>query len=185
MALRFLLVSLVASMGLDLPGAPELAGWARAGRDWAEARMVEFSAYRADAGRFFLASPVMGAEAEDDGLAPETADLAFDVVVEGMASNFAAELLADRRDQKFNEMGSDVFAKSVVPDIPTAKVVSGPAPESASVTAPSPSVEVPSATPKVSRGARISSAVELTRQAMSAWVSLIVDSSAGSMKDSR
>ena len=36
MALRFLLVSLVAGMGFELPSGQELSAWARAGRDWVE-----------------------------------------------------------------------------------------------------------------------------------------------------
>ena len=49
MALRFLLVSLVAGMGCELPGSDDLASWNRAGRAWVGARMAELSEIRGGA----------------------------------------------------------------------------------------------------------------------------------------
>jgi hypothetical protein len=187
MALRFLLVSLVAGMGLELPSGQELSRWTRAGREWAGARMIELSSIRAEAQRALLgptdcerngaiAAP---AEAVIDG--PSTADLAFDVVVEGMASTFAADMAAIQADRPEWIATPDVIADQPPDEEPPMLAWVDPEPEPASFSAPAETqpaavAETPTS-PIATRVDRLSMAVRLTRQAVIAWASLIEGSS--------
>ena len=73
MAIRFLLVSLVAGLGLEAPSAQDVATWTRSGRDWVQARVDDFSNRRVIA-------------------ESEQANVAFDGVVARMADDFTADL---------------------------------------------------------------------------------------------
>jgi hypothetical protein len=82
MALRVVLVALVAALGLELPRAEEFASWSRSGRAWVDDRLAE------------LAS--LSARPEPAGSTPEAApirvDLAFEAATEAMASEFVSDL---------------------------------------------------------------------------------------------
>src|SRR4051812_11644383 len=97
MALRFLLVSLVAGVGVGMPSGRGVSRWGASGRGGGGGRMGE------------LGSIKLGPEQAEEAVAvAETSpvsDLAFDVVVEGMAADFAADLA------------------SVVPDRPAPEVL--------------------------------------------------------------
>jgi hypothetical protein len=187
MALRFLLVSLVAGMGLELPSGQELSSWTRAGREWAGARMVDLSSIRVEAERALLGSTdceraeVIAGPAEAVEVGPSTADLAFDVVVEGMASTFAADLAAIRADRPESIATPDAIADQPPGEEPPMLAWVDPEPELASFPA---SVETrpaavaePPICPIATRVDRLSVAVRLTRQAVIAWASLIEGSS--------
>jgi hypothetical protein len=188
MALRFLLVSLVAGMGLELPSGQELSSWTRAGREWAGARMVELSSIRVEAERALLGSTdceradVVAGPAEADDAGPSTADLAFDVVVEGMASTFAADLAALRADRPESIATPEAIAEQPRSEEPPMLAWRDPEPEPASVeTQPDVVAEPPISPTQISpiatRVDRLSVAVRLTRQAVIAWASLIEGSS--------
>jgi hypothetical protein len=82
MALRVLLVALVAAMGLELPDSAKLASWTNSARGWVAARMAELPSFEGDE------TPAAStAEA-----VPGRADLVFEAVSEAMASGFAADL---------------------------------------------------------------------------------------------
>jgi hypothetical protein len=181
MALRFLLMSLVAGMGLELPNGQELSSWTRAGREWAGARMVDLSALRSEAECAFLGST--DCERADESAGPtatadagsSSADLAFDVVVEGMASTFAADLAAIRVEGPESAFAPGALADQPRGEDPPLLAWRDPEPESA--TFPAPAAEEPTSpaetSPSASRVDRLSAAVRLTRQAVIAWASLI------------
>ena len=177
MALRVLLVGLVASMGFELPDGQELSSWTKTGRDWFNARMVDLSNLRVEAERV-IAEDADGERAEEPAAAPievasTRADLAFDAVVEGMASEFATDLASIEARKPPDEALAAVEPSREIPpaeqsdpsledpDVETL-AEADPAP-----TAPAQAVEPPS------RIERISTAVRLTREAMNAWASLI------------
>ena len=192
MALRFLLVSLVAGMGLELPSGQELSSWTRAGREWAGARMVELSSLRVEAEQAFLGATDCERAIENTGpiasaeVGASRADLAFDVVVEGMASTFAADLVASRSDRPESVSTPDAFADQRRGEDPPILAWSDPEPEPAffpaSVeTRPEAVSEVPAIAARVDR---LSAAVRLTRQALSAWA-LLIEGSSEILTDSR
>jgi hypothetical protein len=82
MALRVLLVALVAAMGLELPDSAELANWDRSAREWVAARMAELPGVGVD--EFPAVSTVEAA--------PSRVDLEFEAVTEAMASEFSTDL---------------------------------------------------------------------------------------------
>jgi hypothetical protein len=184
MALRFLLVGLVMGLGVDLPSGQEIASWARAGGEWLQARID---------GAF---GPEAVAEAE---AAP---DAEFAAIVDQMAREFGAEAVAESKanpdtefaaivDQMAGSFTADLamaegpatpqwpaFEPIEVPDDPTPglafalnrasqaeeRIPGPPAPEvaTAPITAQDPAASD-----------RLASAVRLTREAASAWMSLI------------
>ncbi len=82
MALRVLLVAIVAALGLELPGADEFAGWERSGREWVAARLADLSKLRLDD------APAT----EPTEAAQDRVDLAFEAVTESMALDFSSDL---------------------------------------------------------------------------------------------
>jgi hypothetical protein len=183
MALRFVLVGLVASLGFEMPGGPDVSSWARTGRDWFNARMAEVTSLRSEAERALALAA--DCERSDDQapapnaeVAPTRLDLTFDAVVDGMARDFSADQASIEVARPVEEAiaavdptdGPTVEMPEVACLDPTADedgvdtlAEAGPEPEPA--TAP--------ATEVVSRVERISTAVRLTRRAMEAWASLI------------
>jgi hypothetical protein len=218
MALRVLLVGLVASMGFELPTGQDLSSWARTGRGWADARMAELSWLRLEAEKAIAIAtdgvrdelpPSRSAE-----VASTRADLIFEAAVEGMASGFAADLALmedaspaeesvvaevgpTRADLIFeatvegmaSEFAADLaLMEDASPAEETVVVVerfqemppaesTEPEPEGPAIEAPS-DVLAPAAASALSarpasRVERLSAAVRLTKQAVSAWASLI------------
>jgi hypothetical protein len=194
MALRVLLVAIVAALGLELPGADELVGWERSGREWVAARLADLSTLRLDEA---LAS-------EPTEAAPDRADLVFEAVTDSMASDFASDLASigskppdegilasigpqagpasstqpDRADLVF-----EVVAESMASDFASdlASIGSKPSdqgilasvePQAGPASAVAPAVAEASS-PQESTLHRLSTAVRLTKQAVDAWVSVI------------
>jgi hypothetical protein len=91
MALRVLLLGLVACLGLDLPSVETLEGWKETGRGWVTARMADLSSLRALAG--LDEDIVIDPPAET---ASSRVDLAFEAALEGMTSGFSADLASAR-----------------------------------------------------------------------------------------
>ncbi len=84
MAVRFVLVAMVAGLGADWPTAADVSTWADSGRSWWTVRVAEFQARAADAAR-------------DSRLAEsKAADDAFDATLAAMTAEFAADALATR-----------------------------------------------------------------------------------------
>jgi hypothetical protein len=166
MVLRILLVGLVAALGLDLPDSAEIAGWRKSGHEWASARMADLSSLLVEAELAFGASPdrAIGGESrevETIPVAPSSrVDLAFEAVVEGMASGFSADLAL--MEESKPPVEEAVASVEPTPEGPAAGVAS---PE------PAPAAEI--LAPPISRLERISTAVRLTRQAVDAWASII------------
>lgn len=193
MALRLVLVGLVASMGIELPSGSDLANWTRTGREWAGARTADLSVIRVEAART-CAGPAdcgpaeghLGA-ADVTGAGSGRADLAFDVVVEGMAVDFAADFASLRVDGPAPDQVPDAISGGERGVVPTELSWSDPEPVPAdpiaevAIEAPALPVEAPLVS---RRSERLSTAVRLTRQALDAWARLI-EGSAEAVADVR
>lgn len=193
MALRLVLVGLVASMGIELPSGSDLANWTRTGREWAGARMADLSVIRVEAART-CAGPAdcgpadghLGA-ADVTGAGSGRADLAFDVVVEGMAVDFAADFASLRVDGPAPDQVPDAISGGERGVVHTELSWSDPEPVPAApiaevaIEAPALPVEAPLVS---RRSERLSTAVRLTRQALDAWARLI-EGSAEAVADVR
>lgn len=212
MALRLILVSLVASMGFELPSSHDVESWGRSGRVWVAARVSELSTLSTWQD---LAGPEDAAEVEavedrvaaideaptshpEDSRTTPVDDLAFEVVVEGMASNFSEDIATARIETERAEaalaalaeaesLGAEAIARDedAIPPALEAPVVAEAAPIMAEVV-PSvdpeeaPAVEAPLPAPEIvaeeagpSRFDRLTKAVRLTRSAVEAWASLM------------
>jgi hypothetical protein len=169
MALRFLLVSLVAGLGVNLPCGDELSSWARSGRDWVQARIDGFR----------------GGEA-DLGLETERADLEFAAVVDEMADSFATDLASLDRPKSVTVLASvslevaedEIVEVEVVDDRPVPVAAfeelamdEGETAEPTFSTAPTQPI----------RSSRIVSAILLTKQAADAWLSVLRTDEGGSL----
>lgn len=191
MALRCLLVSLVASLGFELPSNQDVTSWTVSGRNWVSACSVDLSPLQAEASGWLgsndptmkpkteeiaatEAAPAVLAEAKTEQSA-SPADLAFDSIGEGMALEFGSDLEATRAE-----------VATVAPSIEAAPemvaTVSEPTqPEDELLTlafpAPSASLTDEETTDQdettSARADRLSSAVRLTREAVQAWASVI------------
>ncbi len=185
MALRFMLVSLVASMGFEMPTGADLSHWTRSGRDWADARMADLSGLRAEAGRVF-ADPAESARVDELSAAVAscpgtTADLAFEAVGEGMATSFAADLALARVEESKPAAEAPNLARA---DEPAAVAPASAEPVvNLAATAEADCLDASEAgdpavanSAEPSRADRISSAVRLTGEAVQAWANLIQSS---------
>jgi hypothetical protein len=179
MAIRFLLVSLVAGLGVEPPNATEVAGWAKSGRDWVVARIDDFK------------GACLVAESEQ-------ADAEFRGVVSTMADGFTADLaavevakpkvqiafepisvpeelesgIAFALNREAQGGGQALAITGPPSDLPPLVVeIAGPPSELAPVPAlvSQPPIEEPV------RANRIASALSLTRQAALAWMTLLHD----------
>jgi len=168
MALRFLLVSLVAGMGFEMPNGTDVETWTRPGRDWVEARVADIAGLRTRAERAFAGAddrePVAEAVSSLAGAeAPLAAsDLAFEVVSEGMAADFAVDLALTRSEEP---------PAPAVADAAMLADLDGPAalPSGESVAALLAAEDAPAP----SRSSRLFNAVRLTREAVHAWAILV------------
>jgi hypothetical protein len=184
MTLRVLLVGLVASMGYELPSGQDIESWTRTGSQWVNARLADLSHLRAEAERSIARSTDSDRAVEPTPAPSATAevgltrdDLMFDAVVEGMASDFATDLASIEvakpveavvvAIEPFVEMSEaaclDPELEVAAPDTPARADLE----VTAASPAPSPTIEA------TSKAERISTAIRLTRQAISAWASLI------------
>ena len=158
MGLRLLLVALVTCLGFEWPGLGEFAAWGDSGRAWISTRVSNFSSFRAEARAAlgWTAEPIVAGPATDKVPADTVSgrlDLAFEAVVEGMASGFASNLAQSSPVLTSAELAKE--AETQGPEEPTTTASFVPLDGS------------------VSRFERISTAVRLTRQAVDAWASLI------------
>ena len=170
MALRVLLVGLVASLGLELPTGQDVSSWARAGRAWVDARVVEVSGLAPESEKSRAGATDVGCQGSTPStteMASSRADLIFEAAVEQMASEFAVDLALMEEAAPAEEVIVVVERfEEMPPAWPT-----GPEVEPESSSAPSP-VAVPSAG-AASTASKFSVAVRLTKQAVDAWASLI------------
>jgi hypothetical protein len=184
MALRFLLVGLVASLGFEMPTARDVESWTRTGRSWVEARLADANSLKLEVARALDRAPDCE-RLEEPTLAPapvaEVAsireDLTFEVVVDGMAKDFVADLASIKEPgpvdealavvEPFREMQEATPTPSR-PEVPAIETVVAARPEPVEGPAP-----VPTPPPTTSRIEKISTALRLTRQAMSAWAALV------------
>jgi len=189
MALRCLLVSLVASLGFELPSNQDVTSWTALGQNWVSTRSVELSALQAEAtGWLTSTDPTLKPKTEQVGTteaeplavaevateaATSPADLAFDSIGEGMALAFGTDL-------------EEAEGATVAPKVETAPEVVAiaepqPQPEEERMTLafPAPSTDLTDEEGMdqdeiaAIRADRLSSAVRLTREAVQAWASVI------------
>jgi hypothetical protein len=167
MALRFLLVSLVAGLGIDLPSGDEFSSWARSGQEWVQARLDGFR----------------GVD-PDSNFEAEQADSDFAAVVDDMAGNFAADLASLERPRPATMLAS------VSLEVPEDEIVEGEAVDDRSESLPASEVAAiddgeaeeltaPAAPARSTRSTRIASAVQLTKQAADAWMSVLRNDEGG------
>ncbi len=176
MALRFLLVSLVAGMGCELPSQSDLECWARAGQEWVDARVGDIARIKVEAELALAGVADSERETAPDPspveATPDRDDLAFEAVVEKMASDFAADLAAIEEPVPADEAVVVVEPFREMP--PAAWTDPEPAaPAFEEVAESRPEVSAPSGEKPASRSEQISAAVRLTKQALGAWASLI------------
>ena len=196
MVLRCLLVSLVASLGFELPSGQDVTSWTMSSRSWVSARAVDLSALGAEAsGWLGLNDPTVQRMAElaatkaESTSEPETtlpsltAEFAFELINEDMALSFAddqARLLAatvaeappigEAESPASGELAGETIASTEPvpnPELdPLARIFAGPVTDSID--------EAPGTTPDVVLVPtdRLNSAVRLTREAVHAWASL-------------
>lgn len=197
MALRCLLVGLVASLGFQLPSGQDVTSWTRPGRDWVAARTITLSDLKATASVWFAAEPEPAAQPPVAEPAPALAvapaaepapdDLAFAAITEGMAASFAADLEVARAEEAAavrDEPAPAPAAEAVAAADPTgepehesmALAHAEPAPEAVTPGqaefAPE-AVTQGDAEPAASPATRLTSAVRATREAMNAWASVV------------
>ena len=187
MTLRIMLLGLVASMGIELPSGADVSCWTRSGRDWVAARLVDRSGSGVEADRADV-PPTDCRQAEEGIESPGVArgveasdDIAFEAVAEGMAADFAADLMAMTEDGPSSEESPSSLAQTEAsganpPEAEELASLALPMIEVDAVGEEDPASEAIAETEEVpSRADRVSSAVRLTREAVQAWVSLVQD----------
>lgn len=186
MALRCLLVSLVASLGFELPSGQDVTAWTTSGGDWISARTVDLSALGAEASGWLgindptmkprtevlVATPAPSPTGNDESASPST-DLAFDSINEGMARAFA-----DDSETALAETVPVALAQEATPAT-SVEILRQPAADSLALAFPAPATAATdeegddSVTSTPAPVDRLSSAVRLTRDAVEAWASLV------------
>jgi hypothetical protein len=176
MALRLLLVGFVASLGCEWPSGGELTSWARDGREWVGARLADLGSVRAERG-LACSIPADRGQAGDSSATLGGRDLAFDVVVEGMAADFAVDLAATRAEDARWEPAPDAIVGGGPAFDPIALAWTDPEPALIDGDATPATIEEPASRAMLrarpARVERLSSAIRLTRQAYQAWALLI------------
>jgi hypothetical protein len=173
MALRFLLVSLVAGLGVNLPSGDEFSSWASSGREWVQARVDGFR----------------GIESGSDSASEQAdteADLEFAAVVDEMASTFAADLASLERPKPAELLATTTLEVAEDEIVEAETVVDRSEPVAAfeelaidDGEADESTVSADSA--RSARSSRIASAVQLTKQAADAWLSVLRNDESGSL----
>ena len=170
MALRMMLVSLVACMGLEIPNQGDFTSWAQSGREWIASGLAD-----PEPTIEVTRPPAVAARTRADD------DRNFEAISEAMAASFAAELVASRAE----ETGpADAPAMTRAPEPTSVGLPEGE--EIASLTAPAdeaiavasddePTDTLSGADEAPSRDDRLSSAVRLTREAARAWGAVMQD----------
>ena len=173
MLLRLILVSLVTSMGLELPSSQDVSCWAESGRSWANAKLADLTVPEV---------AVVSATDLGEECPSEEADLVFQSVVGEMAGDFAT----DQCDLRGSQPASDAYCDAMPVEVVETVVVVLPEGEELAavvvmddVVEPSsiaslddePSFEEDEVAP--SRTDRIASAIRLSREAVQAWADLV------------
>lgn len=155
MALRILLVGLVIGLGVDLPSGAEVAAWARAGDEWVRARL----------------DGVFGAEEVAE--AKPSADAEFAAVVDEMAGAFTADLAAMERPASRSRLAFEPIVVSDDPEPGLGFALNRDAQGRGQDPEPVPAPTVATASPESATASRLASAVRLTREAASAWMTVL------------
>jgi hypothetical protein len=177
MALRLFLISLVALMSLELPTHRDLTALADSSGRWMSSKATELSDFKNEVILAFtsLSRPEAAQESKPDAdsLAEEIVlmrqDVAFEAAQENLVADFRAELARIDDALPVAEEARPIVAVEQPPTVTPAveSIPSDPAIEEAEpvkarvASVPSDTVD------------RLSNAVQLTRQALSAWASLI------------
>ncbi len=179
MMIRMMLVSLVASLGLELPSGHDVASWTHSGQAWASARMADLASLQGDTCPI---SADLGRPDSATATAVEPANPASDLAFEAAADRFVCEFRAD---------ALAALAPSAPEPAPVVEVASVPTPAVEAVVAESAapveavadpeSCELDSdeedvvavAEPSVTQADKIHQAVRMTAQAVNAWASVL------------
>jgi hypothetical protein len=169
MALRFLLVSLVAGLGVNMPSGDEFSSWAQSGREWVQARIDGFR----------------GVES-NSGIETEREDAEFDLVVDEMAATFVTDLASLDRPKSDILLGADVLEVAEDEIVEAEPVVDrservAASNEQAMDDCEAEESTVSPATAESARSSRIASAFQLTKQAADAWMSVLRGDEDGSL----
>jgi hypothetical protein len=189
MTLRIMLVGLVASLGFEPPTGSDVSGWVQAGKAWVQARMLDRSgpevelkldlAGPSDCQRVDLKFEVPPLVCEKEG----ASDSAFKAVLDGIATDLSADLLANHREEAPSDQVASKLAIEAPAPVPLAEaedvgclIVPVDEAKTAEVAwtgedKPADSVESTIGLPE--RPDRVSSAVRLTREAIQAWADLM------------
>ncbi len=188
MALRCLLVSLVASLGFELPSNQDVTSWTVLGRNWVSGRAVDLSALQAEAsGWLGLGDPTIKpsperptpTDPEQEAAAASTTgpdDLAFESIGEGMALAFASDLETARDG---DATPAPVSAPAPAELVAAAEPQPMPDLDPMALAFPAPSADstdeevVEPTDPSMIRADRLASAFRLTREAVQAWATLV------------
>ena len=196
MVLRCLLVSLVASLGFELPSGKDVNLWTSSSQTWVSARATDLSALGAEAaGWLGLNDPTMRRTSELDTNevnanqpieveAPAlSAEFAFELINEDMALSFAddqARLLA----ATIVETAPVTAAETIILNEPDGEALaladsplnpeSGTSTQALAGSESTPTLQPDEVSPESSAAPtdRLYSAVRLTREAVHAWASL-------------
>jgi hypothetical protein len=192
MTLRIMLVGLVASMGFDLPGGPDLSCWMQSGRGWVHARVADLTgpdveADRPDAGPTDCRQaepPVSIAPSAIDERVDAVDDTAFVEASEAMVAEFAADSMTMRDERSPIEDASAMLAGEAPPvGLPGGEEMAvevtpvgedDPADVIASDDVPGEGMTATDETP--TRADRVSTAIRLSCEAVRAWTNLFQQS---------
>jgi hypothetical protein len=185
MALRTLLLGLVAGMGLEIPSEGDISCWARSGREWAQARLAEPSMPRVEADPALAVQSNQPIDSPAAVECPEASgDRAFEVASEGMAADFAADMAAIEAPKMAEvevapavglPVGEEMPGPACLVVVEDQEIPSDQAGEIVAGDDPAEVMDGTDGTP--SRADRLSSAVRLTGQAVQAWADLWHDGS--------
>lgn len=154
MALRFLLVSLVAGLGVNLPSGDEFSSWVGSGRAWVQARVDDIRGTGADAEAW-------------------RSDAEFVAIVDDMANTFAADLATLDRP-KSDALLAAALLEVAEDELVEAEVVTVVEVREPAATAEVFAIDIDNSEEAASTGtSRLASAVELTRQAADAWMNVL------------
>jgi hypothetical protein len=178
MALRILLMGLVASMGFELPSGPDVSTWVRSGRDLVYARLSDPSGPVVEVDQP-EAGPTDGLPADVSGaIVPPAiveevaapADEAFLAASEATAASFLADAKSIRDEGSPGEDISSMLSSEAPP-------VGLPVGEELAVIESEGEDEATAwAEQRSTRAERVLSAIQLTHDAIQAWSELIQES---------
>jgi hypothetical protein len=188
MTLRIMLVSLVASLGFELPSGSDVSCWAKSSAAWVQAHMLDEPGPVIER-ELDLAGPSDCQRVDETFEVPAVccekefkSDAAFKAVTEAIAADLSVDLLASHRE----EAPGDQLNRKVVFEMP-APVGLPEGEEVGCLVVPADEAKTPQVTwtedvlpadpaESPARVDRVSSAVRLTREAVQAWADLMQQS---------